>query len=401
VSSSWQRNIDWYPWYRAATEIYAWIPVTYLYFSKFVTLTEFIQLEALYYACVVVLEVPSGYFSDRTGRRITLLVGTSAFAVAYAVFLLADGFVVLAIGQCFLAMAFAFQSGTGTAFHFDSLKQAHREHEYAQREARAERIGLTATALAVLGGGLIAIVDLRLSYVFSMLAALTGLFIAARFTEPMERTAASDFGLQLLACSAKLREPVLAWLFLFSIVIYGLAHVPYEFYQPYITLLDLEILGRGIEAPIVSGIVIGISMFGGAFAAGAGVRWQARYGLLPVLIIAAGVQCAIIAGMALLQHAAVLGLVFLRNFPSALVHAPSNAIVVPRLAPEQRATYLSLQNLVGRLTFAALLWWLSLGTGAGKALVWETLSAVLWQSLLVGSAGLALLFVFSRVIRKH
>ncbi len=400
VSSSWQRNVDCYPWYRAATEVYAWIPVTYLYFSQFVTLTEFIQLEALYYSCVVMLEVPSGYFSDRVGRRITLLVGTSAFIVAYAVFLMADGFVVLVIGQCFLAMAFAFQSGTDTAFHFDSLTQANREHEYAHREARAERIGLTATAVAVLAGGLAAMVDLRLAYLLSLLAAVSGLFIAARFTEPMARSATASFGHQLLACSANLREPVLAWFFLFSIVMYGLAHVPYEFYQPYITLLDIKILGRGVDAPLVSGVVIGISMFGGAFAAGAGVRWQARFGLPLVLIIAAGIQCAIIAGMALLQHVAVLALVFLRNFPSALMHAPSNAIIVPHLVTEQRATYLSLQSLAGRLTFAALLWWLSLSTPAGETLDWDTLSAVLSQSLLAGAAGLALLFVFSRAIRE-
>jgi MFS family permease len=37
-------------------------------------MSRVLRLEAIYYIAVVILEVPSGYFSDRFGRRQTLLI---------------------------------------------------------------------------------------------------------------------------------------------------------------------------------------------------------------------------------------------------------------------------------------------------------------------------------------
>lgn len=37
-------------------------------------MSRVLRLEAIYYIAVVFLEVPSGYFSDRFGRRQTLLI---------------------------------------------------------------------------------------------------------------------------------------------------------------------------------------------------------------------------------------------------------------------------------------------------------------------------------------
>ena len=45
------------------------LPVFFLYFSSHLSLSEVLRLEALYCLAVVVLEAPSGYFSDRVGRR--------------------------------------------------------------------------------------------------------------------------------------------------------------------------------------------------------------------------------------------------------------------------------------------------------------------------------------------
>ena len=66
-------NIRLYPWFRAASDGHAWITVFFLYMSQSLPLDQVIQLSAVYYFSVFVLEVPSGYFSDRIGRRTTLV----------------------------------------------------------------------------------------------------------------------------------------------------------------------------------------------------------------------------------------------------------------------------------------------------------------------------------------
>ncbi len=65
--------------------------------------------------------------------------------------------------------------------------------------------------------------------------------------------------------------------------------------------------------------------------------------------------------------------------------APLNAAIVPRVPQAQRATYLSIQSLAGRLVFSAVLFLLSLAAGADAAPDWPVLS--LMQCL---SAGIAL-----------
>jgi len=137
-----------YPWFRAAADGHAWITVFFLYMSRSLPLEQVIELSAVYYLSVFLLEVPSGYFSDRIGRRLTLLIAAAALMVSYCCFIVGAGFWWFAAGQFLLAVGMAMQSGTDTAFHYDSLKALGRESEYAGREARAEQWGLVMLAPA-------------------------------------------------------------------------------------------------------------------------------------------------------------------------------------------------------------------------------------------------------------
>jgi len=161
--SNLQLNVSLYPWFRAASDGHAWITVFFLYMRRSLPLDQVIELSAVYYLSVFLLEVPSGYFSDRIGRRHTLLIAAAALVVSYCCFIVGAGFWWFAAGQFLLAMGIAMQSGTDTAFHYDSLKALGRESEYAEREARAEQWGLAMLALATFMGGLLGLIDLRLA----------------------------------------------------------------------------------------------------------------------------------------------------------------------------------------------------------------------------------------------
>jgi len=399
-----QRNIRLYPWFRAASDGHAWITVFFLYMSQKLPLDQVIELSAVYYLAVFVLEVPSGYFSDRIGRRRTLLISATAFIVSFACFIVGAGFWWFAAGQFLLALGMAMQSGTDTAFHFDSLKALGRESEYAEREAKAEQWGLVMLAIATLAGGALGLIDLRLAYVFSLLSATAMLLLVLRFEEPAHTDEASaipqSFGRVLWGCCLRLRDPVLGWIFLVVVVLYAMAHIVYEFYQPYITLLQLPLFDASSEAPLISGIVISLSMFGGAIGARASISWQAKLGLIGVLAVAMLLQVGIVAAMAVAASPAVLALVCLRNYPMALVHAPVRAAIAPRIERRQRATYLSLQGLAERLFFAFLLLWLAAELEPGAPVDSGTLSTILASTLWVGLVSAVALFVFTGPVRR-
>ncbi len=402
--SSLNNNIRLYPWFLAASNGHAWITVFFLYMSQSLSLDQVIQLSAVYYFSVFVLEVPSGYFSDRIGRRITLLIGASALMLSYICFIIGGNFWWFAAGQFLLAAGIAMQSGTDTALHYDSLKALGRESEYARREASAEQWGLIMLAIATLSGGILGLIDLRLAYVFSLLSAITMAALVWFFVEPVhaDETIAvpQSFTTVVLGCLGKLRDPLLGWIFLFVILLYALAHIVYEFYQPYITLLQLPVLAAASYAPLISGVVISISMFGGAIGARTSISMQSKLGLVGVLALAMLVQLGIVAAMAIAVSPFVLALVCARNFPMALVHAPVRAAIAPRIQRDQRATYLSLQGLSERLFFALLLLGLASGLEKGAPIAESTLLGILTSTLWIGIAAALMLFIFSGGIRR-
>ena len=402
--SNLQRNVVLYPWFRAASDGHAWITVFFLYMSQSLSLDQVIELSAVYYLSVFLLEVPSGYFSDRIGRRRTLLIAAAALISSYCCFIVGAGYWWFAAGQFLLAMGIAMQSGTDTAFHYDSLKALGREAEYASREAKAEQWGLVMLAIATLSGGVLGLLDLRLAYVFSLLSATGMAFLVWRMVEPQhadESTAIpQSFTRVVWDCCLRLRDPVLGWVFLVVILLYAMAHIVYEFYQPYITLLQLSLLEASAYAPLISGIVISVSMFGGAIGARASIAWQEKLGLIGVLAVAMLIQLGIVAAMAIAVSPIVLALVCLRNFPMSLVHAPVRAAIAPRIERRQRATYLSLQGLAERLFFAVLLVVLASGLETGAPIAESTLTSILSTTLWLGVAIAVVLFACAGRIRR-
>jgi hypothetical protein len=182
------------------------------------------------------------------------------------------------------------------------------------------------------------------------------------------------------------------WLFAYAVFMTVLNHVPYEFFQSYIDLSLRDNFTFDIQTPLATGIHVAITMWIGSFFAARSVRLRDRLGIGAALLIAMLLQTVIIGAMALTVAAWLIPLILLRSTPRALMTAPLNAAVAPRVPATHRATYLSLQSLAGRLGFAALLAGLSTTVGApGEPVDGSALATLLRISLGVAVSMLALL----------
>ena len=317
---------------------------------------QVLRLEAIYYVAVVILEVPSGYLSDTLGRRLTLLISAVSAIFAYALFFSGGSFGVFVLAQIGLAASMAFRSGTDTSFHYDLLKCLGREDAYPQREARITRNVFIASAGAALLGGVGSIYALRVAYGLSLLAACVAFVLVLLFAEPdreinpVLRRQASGFFSQIRACFAYLGQPVLGWLMLFSVFMTVINHIPYEFYQPYI-----QLLGGEASTPLLTGLHTALTMGIAAWFARQSIRLRDHLGTRSALMLSAGVQVVLISMMGFFFHPVVALLLAFRSVPRALMIAPLNAATVPRLQQHHRATYLSIQSLIGRLSFSLCL----------------------------------------------
>ncbi|AWV88674.1 MFS transporter [Bradymonas sediminis] len=389
-----ERNARLYPWYIAVFNAFFWMPVFFLYFGENLGLARVLQLEGIYYAAVVVLEVPSGYISDRFGRKTTLLGASLMLVVAYLIFFFASSFSAFAAAQVVLAAGIALNSGTDTSFHYDSLTALGREVEYAQREAVAARSAMLATSLSALIGGGVAAIDLRYAYGLSVIAAVAGLITVLSFTEPQSKTAAqaAPFFSQLHDCFRHLRQPRLAWLFGFVVLITILEHIPYEFYQPYLDLLGAQ-LDFSPKTALIAGVHMAIATLIGALFAHNSARIAGRLGIAKTLLLAALLQLIIISVMGLFLNEVIVALILLREIAGGMTRAPINAAITPYIPQKQRATFLSIQSLAGRVGFSALLVGLSFSTGNIDTHTWSALSHLLLICAGLGARGLGVLAI--------
>ncbi|MFK7890004.1 MAG: MFS transporter, partial [Granulosicoccus sp.] len=167
-----QRNVRFFSHYKAATSVSAWLPIFSLFFLERVSLGDAVLLGSAYYFAVFLLEVPSGYCSDRFGRKPTLIAAAVATALACIAFIAAPSFQILVVAQVLLAASMAFQSGSDSALLYDSLCLLERQDEYSRLESIAQKWSMTALACACLIGGALGMIDLRLPYVVTLVGAL-------------------------------------------------------------------------------------------------------------------------------------------------------------------------------------------------------------------------------------
>jgi predicted MFS family arabinose efflux permease len=352
------RNVALYPWLKFFQNLIFWQAVWFLYFQNELSAAEALLLYAVYDVGTMVLEVPSGYMSDKLGRRITLILAMLAGGLGAGLIALGDTFGIFALAQFLLGTSAAFASGTDNALLFESLASEGREAEIEAEETKGWQFSLAGLGLSAVTGGAMAQYSFELSFAASAVSLAVALLIAVRLQEPEHRRETAprveDAG-QLAMLRGALRQGVLLWLFFLSVLMYGFSHVPFIFGQPFIAEA-LKVFGWQEGAPVVSGLVTLIMMIVSVGASLVALRLRRRIGLPAMLLLAFGIQIALIAVLAATNNALAIAVLFLRMVPNSFARPFIVARIQPLLSDGARATYLSIQSFAGRLLFAASLY---------------------------------------------
>ncbi len=372
------RNLRFYPWFKLLQNITFWQAIWFLFFQGKLSAAEAILLYAVYDVATTVLEVPSGYASDRLGRKKTLIVSTLAPVFAMACFVFGESFTVFALGQVLLGVGAAFVSGTDSAFLYETLEAEHRPEDIEAEELRAWRFSFSGLAVSAAIGGAVALWSYEATFVMSGVTAFLAFLIALLFTEPPRGKGAVTEGMRLRSIGSAFRQPVLVWLFVLSLLMYGFSHIPFVFGQPFIQEALAEI-GFKSEAPLVSGIVTMIMMIVSLGTSLIAPGLRRRFGLAALLLAAFGLQILLAGVLAATSAAAAIAILFLRMVPSSLSGPFIIARIQPLLSDESRATFLSLKSLAGRLVFAASLWIASFqATSVGEMTHGQIQQVLIW-----------------------
>jgi MFS family permease len=394
------RTVALYPWFRFFQNLLFWQAIWFLFFQSRLSAAEAILLYAIYDMGTLLLEVPSGYLSDRIGRRITLIVSALAGFAATALLSVGDSFAVFALAQVLLGASMAFASGTDSALLYESLVRCGRQDDVEREELRAWRFSFTALAVSALAGGGLGLVSDRLPFAGAAAAFACALVVALRFHEPGGKRRAAGLlpdSTRLATLRTAFRTPALLWLFALSVAMYGFSHVPFVFGQPFI-LEALDGIGFAHDAPVVSGAVTAAMMVLSVGTSHLAPWLRARLGLAALLLLAYAMQVGLIWALTQSVQALAIALLFLRMVPDSLSGPFIRARVQTLLSDDSRATYVSIQSLVGRLAFAGTLYLAAIAAPDAGQLAFADLHRIMGAYAMGGALYLALLgFAATRI----
>ena len=184
---AYERNIRRFYLFKFVSNFQLWIPtwVLFLQLDRGFSLVQVGTLETVFQLTIVVCEVPTGAIADHWGRKLSIVLGSLAFALGVLVFGLATSYTWVLISYLVWATAATLISGADAALLYDSLDQLGRPEEFTRALGKARGAFVGAGLLASLvGAPLAAATNLSFPILVSVVISLFGTLIALGLKEP-------------------------------------------------------------------------------------------------------------------------------------------------------------------------------------------------------------------------
>lgn len=358
LSMSVKKNIKLLTWFNFFTDFRLYAAIAAIYFTK-VSGSYALGMSIFSIATIssALFELPTGVFSDRIGRRKTVIYGAVGAILAGFFYAIGGSYWMLAIAAVFDGLASAFYSGNNDALLFNTLLEASGEHEYEEYLGKTSASSQAALGIAAVVGGFLASWSFPLIMWLSVIPQVICLFLAFRLIEPKIVTQKTgNIFLHLKEAYTKfLSNKNLRLLSISSILGYGFGEASYQFQAAFFaTLWPVWAVGL---ARTFSNVVATISFHYAG-------RIIKRFGALQEIMVD-NIYNRIVNSIATLFPSVLSPL--LMSSTSIFYGATTvgkNSLLQKEFSDEQRATMGSLNSFAGSIFFGVFA--LILGLTADK-----------------------------------
>jgi len=321
------------------------MPIIVLFFEKHgLSLTQIMILQATYSFTVALFEIPSGFFADIYGRRLSLFFGSILTFLGYLIFSFYSGFNEFFIAEIFLGIGGSLISGADSALIYDTLLELKKDEDYTKIEGKNYGIGNVSEGLAGILGGFLAVSSLELPVYIQTFVLFFSIPLSYSLVEPKSsyKLAKSFKSILLVVKETFFQKNKLKWYILYSSAMgIGTLSIAW-FVQPFLMEIDTPLIYYGIiwaSLNIITGIT---SYYSYIFDKGKVLIYISLSMLISFILLGFNIS--------------IYGFIFI-----VLIYL-MRGIITPNLrnlininsTSERRATVLSLRSFVIRISFALI-----------------------------------------------
>lgn len=321
------------------------MPIIVLFFEEHgLSLTQIMILQATYSFTVALFEIPSGFFADIYGRRLSLFYGSIFIFIGYLIFSFFSGFNEFFIAEIFLGIGGSLVSGADSAIIYDTLLELKEDEDYTKIEGRNYGIGNVSEGIAGILGGFLALTSLDLPVYIQTFVMFFSIPISYSLIEPKSsyKLANSLNSILLIVKETFFHNKKLKWYIIYSAAMgVGTLSIAW-FVQPFLIELQTPLVYYGIIWASLN-IIAGITSY-----------YSYLFNNNNLLIYISLLM--IISFICLGLNITIYGLIFI-----VLIYI-IRGVITPNLrnlininsTSERRATVLSLRSFMIRISFAII-----------------------------------------------
>jgi len=236
----------------------AWIIVPFLASLGF-SMQQILITETFFAISTIIFEIPSGYFADVYGRKVSIAVGSIILTVAIAFYAFSSAYFLFIIGAILWGIGGSFYSGADAALLYESLLQLGREKEYKRISGDIMFYSRIAGIIGSITSGFLAAIFLRLPAIVNIVPIFLCFLLSLTLIETKhDREEHETWGhLITIVKESVLHNKVLGYFIMFSSII-GFFSLEFWLKQKYWEFIGIPIYYFGIIFA-VCGLASGLS----------------------------------------------------------------------------------------------------------------------------------------------
>jgi MFS family permease len=343
-----ERNVRLFYVFMFLNRLDLWFAIIQLFFlDRGFSLTQYTVANSVWYLSNLVFEVPTGALSDRLGKRPSMLIALLSLSLSCFILALGRSFATVVASYVLWGFSASFETGTYTAFLYDSLKQLGREGDFRGVMGKVRSLTIVAAALGSVAAGYLGTISLDVPIVVNGSIPLLLCPLVLFFAEPEVSEARAPTYLLHIRESLRYvyRHRLVASLVLYCAIMGAAVWALYSFYQPLLDSLSFTVGSIGLLYALFR-----LVSTAGAYLSDA--IYQA-VGELSVYLVP---LCLVVSVLCLgcLASPWVVGLIAFNFFISGFYLPVISDLLNQNLSSGKRATIISLSAVLSSLLSAAV-----------------------------------------------